>query len=67
MLVALVYYVFVTWAMSVGFGVGNAGEWAQDPAALDTLATRYVGNWLSVVIDFAWRRAASSPRSPAST
>lgn len=52
-LVALVYYVFVTWAMSVGFGVGNAGKWAQDPAAVDTLATRYVGNWLSVIIDLS--------------
>ena len=52
-LVALVYYVFVTWMMAVGFGVGNAGTWAKDPAALDTLATRYVGNWLAVIIDFA--------------
>jgi amino acid transporter len=51
--VALVYYVFVTWAMAIGFGVGNAGKWAQDPAALDTLATRYVGNWLAVIIDFS--------------
>ena len=52
-LVALVYYVFVTWAMAIGFGVGNAGAWAKDPAALDTLATRYVGNWLAVIIDFS--------------
>jgi amino acid transporter len=52
-LVAVVYYVFVTWAMAIGFGVGNADKWAKDPAALDTLATRYVGNWLAVVIDFA--------------
>jgi amino acid transporter len=52
-LVALVYYVFVTWMMAVGFGVGNAGAWAKDPAALDTLATRYVGNWLAVIIDFS--------------
>ena len=52
-LVALVYYVFVTWMMAVGFGVGNAGTWAKDPAALDTLSTRYVGNWLAVIIDFS--------------
>jgi amino acid transporter len=52
-LVALVFYVFVTWAMAIGFGTGNAGKWAQDPAALDTLATRYVGNWLAVIIDFS--------------
>jgi amino acid transporter len=52
-LVAIVFYVFVTWMMSIGFGVANSGAWAKDPAALDTLATRYVGNWLSVIIDFA--------------
>jgi amino acid transporter len=51
--VALVYYVFVTWAMANGYGVHNAGQWAKDPAALDTLATRYVGNWLAVIIDFS--------------
>src|SRR3954470_24716212 len=49
--VAVVYYVFVTWMMGVGFG--DAGKWAKDPAALDTLASRYVGNWLAVIIDFA--------------
>jgi amino acid transporter len=52
-LIALVFYVFVTWAMAVGFGPDHAGTWAGDPAALDTLATRYVGDWLAIVIDFA--------------
>jgi amino acid transporter len=52
-LVALVYYLFLTWVMSVGFGVGNAGKWASDPAALDTLATRYAGTWLAVLVDLA--------------
>ena len=52
-LIALVYYVFVTWAMAIGFGSANAAAWARDPAALDTLAVRYVGDWLATVIDFA--------------
>src|SRR3954466_11557364 len=50
-IVAVVYYVFVTWMMGVGFG--DAGKGAKDPAELDTLATRYVGNWLAVIIDFS--------------
>jgi amino acid transporter len=50
-IVAVVFYVFVTWMMAIGFG--NAAAWAKDPAALDTLATRYVGNWLAVIIDFS--------------
>jgi amino acid transporter len=52
-LVALVFYIFLTWAMSVGFGVANAGKWASDPAALDTLATRYVGSWFATLVDIA--------------
>lgn len=52
-LAAIAYYVFVTWMISVGYGVRNSVAWAKDPAALDTLATRYVGSWLSVIIDFA--------------
>jgi amino acid transporter len=52
-LVALGFYVFVTWSMAVGYGTGNAAAWAKDPAALDTLAVRYVGGWLATVIDFA--------------
>src|SRR5207247_9968297 len=27
--VAVVWYVFVTWTMSVGFGVGRSGNWAE--------------------------------------
>ena len=51
--VAVAWYVFVTWTMSVGFGVANSGKWAQDVAPLDTLATRYSGTWLSVLVDLA--------------
>jgi amino acid transporter len=51
--VAVVFYVFLTWAMSVGFGVSNAGKWASDPAALDTLASRYVGSWFATLVDIA--------------
>src|SRR3954447_13040277 len=51
--VAVVWYVFITWTMSVGFGVANSGKWAQDVAPLDTLANRYAGTWLSVLVDLA--------------
>ncbi len=52
-LVALVFYVFLTWAMSVGFGVGHAGAWATNPGALDFLATKYVGSWFATLVDIA--------------
>jgi amino acid transporter len=51
--IAVVWYVFVTWAMSVGFGVANAGKWAQNPTPLDALGARYAGTWLSVLVDIA--------------
>jgi amino acid transporter len=50
---AVVWYVFITWTMSVGFGVANSAKWAQDVAPLDTLANRYSGTWLSVLVDVA--------------
>lgn len=52
-IVAALFYVFVTWAMSVGFGVDRARAWAMDPAALDTLSTRYAGSWLSIIVDLS--------------
>jgi amino acid transporter len=52
-LVALVFYVFVTWAISVGFGVNNSAAWASNPGALDFLATKYVGTWFATLVDIA--------------
>ena len=52
-IIAALFYVFVTWAMSLGFGVDHSQEWATNPAALDTLATRYAGTWLSIIIDLS--------------
>jgi amino acid transporter len=52
-LVGIVFYVFVTFAMSVGFGVDGAGKWAQDPTAYDTLVTHYAGKGLAVIVDLA--------------
>ena len=39
--------------MAVGFGVAHIDKWATDPAALDTLAGRYAGTWLAVIVDLA--------------
>ncbi len=50
-LIAAVYFVFVAWAQSVGYGVANAGRWAADPAALSTLSDRYVAHWFGTLVD----------------
>ena len=50
-LIATAYFIFVTWAQAVGYGVAGAGRWAADPAALATLSDRYVGHWYSTLVD----------------
>ncbi len=46
-------YVFVTYAATIGFGKAalEKGEWFSQASPMGTLATTYVGNWLSVLID----------------
>jgi amino acid transporter len=50
-IVATVYFIFVTWAQAVGYGVAGAGKWATDPTALATLSDRYVAHWFSTLVD----------------
>lgn len=52
-LITSVFYLIVIYASDIGFGVANSAKWASDPAPLDTLATRYVGSWLAVLVDIA--------------
>jgi amino acid transporter len=49
--VGVVFYIFLAWVMAVGFGIDHIDQWATNPAALDTLATRYAGTWLAVLVD----------------
>ena len=46
-------YVFVTYAATIGFGKAalEKGAWFASPSPMGDLATTYVGNWLSVLID----------------
>ena len=48
-----VFYVLMAYAISIGYGHAAVakGAWALDPAALDTMATQYVGSWLATIID----------------
>jgi amino acid transporter len=46
------FYLLVTYAGAIGFGVKAAGTaWAADPSPMGALAQRYDGHWLSVLID----------------
>jgi amino acid transporter len=50
-IIATVYFIFVTWAQAVGYGIAGVGRWAADPAALATLSDRYVGHWFGTLVD----------------
>jgi amino acid transporter len=50
-LIAMFYYVFVSFAMANGYGVAHINQWANDQAPLDTLATRYSGAVLATLVD----------------
>jgi amino acid transporter len=50
-IVATVYFVFVTWAEAVGYGVSGAARWAADPTALATLSDQYIGHWFATLTE----------------
>jgi len=46
------FYLLVTYAGAIGFGVhGAATAWPADPSPMGSLAQQYDGHWLSVLID----------------
>lgn len=46
------FYLLITYAGAIGFGVkGAATAWFADPSPMGALAQQYDGHWLSVLID----------------
>lgn len=52
-LLAGLFFVFVSFAEVNGFGVSNIAKLAGSSAPLDTLSSSYVGNVMAVFVDFA--------------
>jgi amino acid transporter len=50
-LISAGFYIFVTYALSIGYGVDHASTWAGDGTPLDTITTRYVNGTAASVID----------------
>ncbi len=44
-ILALIFYVFVSYAFAIGFGEAGATAWGQDTTVLFTMAERYLGSW----------------------
>ncbi len=51
LLVSAGFYIFVTYALSIGYGVDHASTWAADGTPLDTITKRYVNGAAASVID----------------
>jgi amino acid transporter len=52
---AIIFYVWTTYVIAIGVGVGQAGseKWAGDFTVLATTATTYSGHFLAVLIEIA--------------
>lgn len=50
---AAAFYVIMAFAFSTGYGKGavEEGAWASDPAAVNTMATKYIGSWFATILD----------------
>jgi amino acid transporter len=49
-LFAVIFYIWTTYSIAIGFGVKNGKAWADDPVALQTIANTFVGTWLGKLV-----------------
>ena len=52
-LFAILFFILVSYAEVIGFGINNIDKLAGSSAPLNYLASHYVGNYMAVFIDFA--------------
>ncbi len=50
-LFAVVFYLWTTYSITIGFGVNNGAKIGADPVALKTTATTFVGSWLGTLVE----------------
>ncbi|MEP6893376.1 MAG: APC family permease [Gaiellaceae bacterium] len=51
--VAAVFFVFMAYAFSIGYGKDAVGKaaWAFSPSVMDDLGTKYIGSWYAGILD----------------
>jgi amino acid transporter len=57
-LFAIVFYLWTTYSVTIGFGVNNGTKMGADPVALKTTATTFVGSWLGTLVEIGGMLAA---------
>src|SRR5580698_4623989 len=50
-LFAVIFYLWTTYSITIGYGVNNGAKFAADPIALKTTAITFVGPWLGTLVE----------------
>ena len=54
----IIFYLWTTYAITIGFGVNNGVKFGADPVALQTVANTFVGHWLGTLVEIGGMCAA---------
>jgi amino acid transporter len=57
-LFAVIFYLWTTYSITIGYGVKNGVKMGADPVALKTTATTFVGSWLGTLVEIGGMCAA---------
>jgi amino acid transporter len=57
-LFAVIFYLWTTYSITIGYGVTNGAKMGADPVALKTTATTFVGSWLGTLVEVGGMCAA---------
>jgi amino acid transporter len=57
-LFAIVLYLWTTYSITIGYGVTNGVKMGNDPVAIKTIATTFVGSWLGTLAEIGGMCAA---------
>jgi len=55
---AVIFYLWTTYSITIGFGVKNGAAFAADPVALKTTATTFIGSWLGTLVEIGGMASA---------
>jgi amino acid transporter len=57
-LFAVIFYLWTTYSLAIGFGVKNGAKWGADPVGLQTIADKFVAHWVGTLVEIGGMCAA---------
>ena len=57
-LFAVVFYLWTTYSITIGYGVNNGVKMGSDPVALQTTANTFIGTWFGTLVEIGGMLAA---------